>query len=394
MVELLKQQYAGRPVGKLLWFCACIVVSFIAITPQFLDEVSAWYASFWLFDYQSGFIKRGFIGQIVSVTCPVECANLGFIQNASYGILFVLAFILALFVFLVFNQYRLFGIGFLLAGFSLQQFAFDVGRHDQINYILLFISIFFALFLKNRAVMFVLLMSCTILMLLIHEASIFMQVPVLLSVLLLGLARGDFGLGSLKNLMFFVCTIVIFFFTILFLGNINETQKAELNEQALSRAGTFKSSELYLVTKALDINSRSIVDNVKMTMDVILKPKMISRLLMILGVSLPFLAVFIIAFRQIDSRQKTEVIALLLPVLCMLPLFVVAYDWFRWIAMMMFNYMLVLGLILHKRHMKLELGSGWYYSMLLFSVYSGPYGITIALPERRQILDYIKYLVN
>lgn len=378
---------------KNVWLLLYCVVTVLCVIPVFEKSINAWTASFWFFDYEYGFIKRGFIAQLRSLICTDVCTDISIINNINYVVVVTLSFLLCLFVFLFYQKNRLPGLAFLIAGFSIQQFVLDIGRFDQINYIVLLCSIFLIVFIHKTYVICFFVVLLNTLMLVIHEASIMMHIPVVIAAFLLKVMKEP-QYGRMDVLWVFVAGLlsIVTLFLILSLGTLSD-------EQAVSFAGSigqemthYDEEDRYLISDAAKVMTRSVAENYEMTMSIVLKKKTISRVLMILGVSIPFIFIFFKVGKQLRLKGALVPCCLLIPAVAVLPLFLVAYDWYRWLSMIMFNTMLIIGVAAYLHNIEFEINRKLSAFAVLFSVYSGPYGITLALPERSHLVEYIRNL--
>jgi len=137
----------------------------------------------YLFNYEYEFIKRGFVGEVLSL----------FFDRLNYEVVCYLSLIflilLSVFFFNIFissfNRKNdisklIFSIMVFTSPLTLQHFIYDFGRFDILNFTITFLCFFIIeKFYKKILLVLILIGSLMFLMLLIHEAAFFMFIPVI-----------------------------------------------------------------------------------------------------------------------------------------------------------------------------------------------------------------------
>lgn len=374
--SFLKKGVSGQYNRLVIIIAAAFLIAWIS-----KKDFGEWKATLWLVNYDLEFIKRGLIGSLLQFLNPEYFTQFNIIHSCSNITLYVLTLLFSIFVYSYYKkQGFLLSLCLLLAGFSLQQFAYDQGRLDQINYILLFISLFLLRKNHSNLILFVVtLISC--LMLFITETSALIQIPVIFSALLFSRYPRENKIPI--DIGFYVVAVAITFLFILIYGGLNVVDFDTWLLDLKKIAGFMPDPH------AAEIIHRSLIDNLSYALNRLENPKMVSRFSMIFGVSLGAIMVMIKSWQQVRAHGDSYFVFLLwLPVFSGIPLFFLGIDFFRWIACIFLNYFIVLGFYLNcaNSSFKMNIHSGWLYFWLLMSLYSGPFGVTLALPERMQLL--------
>ena len=137
----------------------------------------------YLFNYEYEFLKRGFVGEVLSL----------FFDRLNYEVVCYLSLIflilLSVFFFNIFissfNRKNdisklIFSIMVFTSPLTLQHFIYDFGRFDILNFTITFLCFFIIeKFYKKILLVLILIGSLMFLMLLIHEAAFFMFIPVI-----------------------------------------------------------------------------------------------------------------------------------------------------------------------------------------------------------------------
>jgi len=190
-------------------------------------------ATHWLFSYfDFGFIKRGLAGTIMEVFGKN-------IKNNFYYIFFISNLIFLILTYLIFstwnllknNKYLIFFFLIIITSPStISFFLSDVGRFDQINYII-FMLLFFHLLKYRNNYNFYYVVLLNIFAALIHEGYFLLQFPIFFSFLIfLYIEKCEFNHFNLKIFfkLSFVLLIMIFFTIIIY--KFGYVKNFDLNE--------------------------------------------------------------------------------------------------------------------------------------------------------------------
>ena len=302
-------------------------------------EFNGFVRSQWLFNYQAGFIRRGLPGQLVvllpgqpqaavhiaalSVLCALMCMLVWFTARATSALRGTARLTLPFFI--------------ATAPFAGGYFVLDFGRTDQLNLVLMMASLL-VLWQGVSLPRLLLVALLAALGVLVHEGFVFMCVPLVLAVLvhqalsrrapwLFALGYGAVALGAL------VITII--------LGHPRLPPIEQWQRMTGPDAPWDQLSGL-AVTSAY----RSIGENVRMTMGILLTRETLVQY----ALGGLYLMPALIVLRRLAYRigaQLPETDRPLLGLMCaasLAPLLMTAlgFDFFRWIAMALFNVMLAL----------------------------------------------------
>ena len=176
---LFEKDENGRSHYRWVIFAIIAVAAIPAIRP-----VSRWIYTHWVFTYETEFVKRGLIGEVLQLTGIPP----------SYLIVTIISFLIAglvvlmlLYVFIKPWSKENFssdpaGLFFLMAATSsatIPHFLYNIGRFDHILYIFFFICIWF-IFKQNRLAAALVFTALSAVALFIHEAYFFILLPLLI----------------------------------------------------------------------------------------------------------------------------------------------------------------------------------------------------------------------
>lgn len=345
-------------------------------------EFDSWKATLWLFNYDIEFIKRGLIGTVLQFFDHDAFVRFDIIFYSARIVFFSLVFCCCLFFSRFFNHQPIsFFLMLLLSGFCIQQFSLELGRLDQINYIFLFLLLLIGDIWKST--WFILFSTITLcLMMLITETAILVQIPVFFFFIFQQVQRRIYSYRHFIIMCLVVgCALVL---TTL-MGNLTSISFSQWYAH-LSNISAFEVNSYS--AKFMD---RSFTDNVVYTIERWQNPKTLSRSLLVFLVSTPYLWLIFSTLKQ-TSKAISNFIwwIVLIPSLCSLPLFLLGIDFFRWYAYMFLNFFIVLAIFYKANDIKILLNYSrlTIFLCLLFSLYSGPWGASLALPERMQLLKW------
>ena len=115
--------------------------------------------------------------------------------------------------------------------------------------------------------------------------------------------------------------------------------------------------------------------------------KTFSRILRIIAISAVTIAIAVIILKRAFTQHAAKGWLLLIPVLAVLPMFILGIDFYRWLAAMQLNFFVVAAYYLWSEDIKLDLAwpllAAWY----VLAIYSGPFGVSVAMPDRMYLID-------
>lgn len=172
-IKITKFHYAILYLFLFLW------LYIRAEPPQLLSFIQTHY----LFNYEHEFLKRALLGEILRLS--FENLNAEIIYNVSLFFLILLSIIFFKLFFIDFNKdtniYKLiFSTTVFVSPLTLQHFIYDIGRPDIINILITLLSFFIIeKFHKNTFLVVIFIFPLLNCMLLIHEGSFFMFIPMI-----------------------------------------------------------------------------------------------------------------------------------------------------------------------------------------------------------------------
>ncbi|WOE31300.1 MULTISPECIES: sel1 repeat family protein [unclassified Acinetobacter] len=297
-----------------------------AFSLDFSLSLDPYLYSSWLFNYQYGFMKRGLVGETLSFLNISRDYNhvrliAIFILLSLYYLLYILIIKTLINLKLKNNEVLTYACCFFFCSFTLSQFILEMSRFDQIFQIL--VILFLILLLKKANIY---LCSCYIfiaipLITLIHEAGIIIFIPTLL--LLYYLQYKQVIPIFLFSIYAFISIILISYF-----GKINADQLQLLVENYQTYRGynefAFRTTSLSLYDNLI-MNYHSFIDN-----------KMLVPLTLCLTIIAP------VIFFVIKSIPQKKYLWLFIFSMSPLALSVIAFDYFRWISLFLFNSIILL----------------------------------------------------
>jgi len=340
-----------------------------------------WKATHWLFNYEHGFVKRGLVGTLLGPVLPILTPeSILLLAGVTAGITFGL--LLCWFVVPVWRVGSPLHLLFwaflaLVHSATLQNLWADALRFDHFN-LWLALGVLVALpRLGVRTAAAAVTVTGTV-MLLVHEAALFITVPLLLGGLLV--LGAPLSLVGLVTVSLFSVTWVI--------GTVGQAPipfDVYLTELE-SRAG-FPVDE-----NSVAVLYNSFGDNLRMTFERFLNPVLIRGHLVLVAVMVPTavvssrIALRIAAAVRPDTHAARVLWAHAI-VLAPLALYPLGYDFPRWWALATANLFILQGWMLmqgqiHPRTLESAVrGSrGWVVAAIVLSAVIGPLGVNYFFP--------------
>lgn len=357
------------------------VISLLSIYGFQIDE---WRATHWLMDYEYEFVKRGAIGEILTILYP-QAISLDLLTKTSIIFYILLAVTLGYFLFSQMKDRPLLAFAIFSSGFAIQQFAYDAGRFDQPILLLTLLSL---IILSRRDFSWPPIYFATTLSiasLLIHEGSALISVPLVFSAILIKTLETR---SSKRYAIFYISLTVSAFFLISANGGLSSQQSGVWLEYLQGKTEDFD----------IDYNSAivpfsSLSENVGMTMERLLQKQSLNRFALIVVVSIPFIILLTGLIRSFQFAHAYSRLLCFLPAVSVLPLFVLGLDFYRWTAIILLNLSLITAFFYTQTPNTFTPKKWLYYTLLAMVVYSGPYGISTALVDRGFILKQVNQLI-
>ena len=350
-----------------------IVVAFLSIQ----SPIDPAMATLWVIDYQDEFLKRALAGEILQhVTGAIY--HLATINLIVKGAIYSFAVTFALFVARFYRNNMAVAIGLLLSAFAIQQFGYDVGRFDPINQLITIVILFVISISRSWMAVFIAI-SLSIFMLMVHEAAALLNIPVVFVALCFLACRDDVSLRlSLQPALVYLLVCLVAFALVIAFGGFDKHTPEQWQAYILAKPADFT-----LDPAALGVQGASLQHSVSMSVERLFSASTLGRLLRALLVSGATLILMTKSYKVVVLQYPKAIARLIwLPILAIVPMFFLGIDFYRWISAMQLGYFLLLGVILYHRHLKLEVGNKLLFVWILLSLYSGPFGVTVALPDR------------
>lgn len=361
----------------------CLIITIVVgAVFIFAKPISAWTSSLWVVDYPNEFIKRGLLGEFLQISSKSYFFSKAGINIFCQSTLLVLSVLLSSYFYQAFDKQKLLLLAVLVSGFSIQQFIFDVGRFDQVNFILTLLVLYFISVMKDRSVLIVVAASVfSAVMLLIHEAAIFINIPLILGALFLTLEPTNKN-KLLLSIYALVCILIML--CIALFGMLNMISYSSW--LALMHA---RPIDFAIDLNAMEFLNNTLSNNVQITLDRLLDKKTFSRFLRLLLLSVPTFFVIHNLFASLRGSLGLRAHLLWLPMVSILPLFILGIDFYRWLAILQLNFFILLAFSLYstaglKDHIQVNKVAVIF--MIVVGLYTGPFGISVAMPERLMFL--------
>lgn len=354
------------------WPIIFLITTILVITLGTNFPLNDWRATQWLFNYDQFFTKRGLLGSIYQYICQCSIINkeiLGAITKAcsvSFSLLF------AFFIFKGFRNNKLIAIGLLFAGFGIQQICVEIGRFEHFNYSLVLLACILFKYKENNWCYF-LLLSLTPITMLIHEASALITTPLILSVIMLSGHRYK----QVLSLLYLIISILCFFMIISFYG-VHKTDFPSYFTKISHLATGFNPS-----LDSATVQSRGVSENILYTLERWQNKSQLGSFSVIMVLSsVPIFIAYKYIHLLIIKKDIYSIFFLALPVISILPLFILGRDFYRWIALMHLNFYLVLAMFLWDKKLIVIINPKLIYFWIILNIYSGGYGASSILPDR------------
>ncbi len=371
-----------RSRGRWRWPAVALGALAVFAAWRQYDGISPWIRSCWLVDYEFGFLKRGLPGWVLGPGPVSEQA----VRNVSLLVLGLLVGALVAAAACLWSRSRDPGLHrwlllFLLAPFTIAQWAHDAGRFDQLNYLATGLAVTLLL-AGGRWTLLVLPLAS--LQLCIHEIAIFLQLPTI-GVLWYAMCRSR-GVAPVGPAAFAGVT-AISLLLVLVCGQPAVTM-AELAAHLSMRSpdGSVPAgfTELYWM---------GFQENLALTVQR-LSWRTLRHLLILAVVGWPIWVMTVRAWSHVLRGGPRHGRLLPLSGLLGLPLFLLGFDYQRWIGCLLLDQWLLLLAWSHHRGRLSALGDvvrahpRWWWAALFSCVALGPIGVTSTMELRFALLRF------
>lgn len=352
------------------YFFIVIAIYVVILWPDL--SMTNWKASHWLITYEHEFVKRGLPGQILAYFKYDNISKTDITDIASV-IYLLLVFLLGILFYSAFRNKIILPLVILLSGFSVQQFFNDLGRFDQINYILLIVSFFIWNRFKESG--FITITFLSSIMLFVHEASALLVIPIFVSFLCVLVLESKCDKSFLVK---YIAVVVTAFIGVFLNGSDGSWTRDDY-------FGLFKSRnpDFYIERDVIDILFYSLKDNMAYTWGYLYRFETIKSIALLALVSSPYLWLF---YRLVKSLEIKNIGLFLIPVISILPMFFIGKDFSRWYASILFNIFILCAFLSVELYKGVNVSRVSYVLLgacIVVSYLFGSYGIVNALPEIR-----------
>jgi hypothetical protein len=348
--------------------------------------VSDFNVTHWLFTYDLEFTRRALVGTLLwGLVEPdpelVRGLGVALLVVCSAALIFFAGWALR-------RRPVAFGVGFaaLTAACpaTLAQFGYDCGRFDQLNLILFLAAL--VLIVRGTVAAPLGVVLLTVIALLIHEAFVFIHVPVLMGLMIhCSGGRVTRGLVLVAVVALIVTTLVIWF------GSLEAVDHETYRNQLVER---YDLSErlVYLSSRVL---YRELPDNIALATGTLTRRLLNWQSLTILAVLTPWLWVALGTLRSlhagIGSGHRRGFWLPVIMAASPLLLIVVGTDLFRWVSLSMLN-LFVVTLVLVRIHSEADMRfhPSWKALTVLvgLGLLAGPIGIERPFPRSRLVRPF------
>ncbi len=314
----------------------------------------------YLFNYEFEFIKRGFLGEILRLT--FDEVNTQIIYFFSQFFLILLLLILYKKFFLDFNRkssiYKLiFSITVVTSPLTLQHFINDIGRQDIVNLVITFYALFLIdKFHKKNFFLASLILLISSIMLLIHEVSFFLFIP-----MIFGFWFYKSSYNNILNLQLLSFLFIIFITALISTQGLStKFSYIELNYYMLEKyifsletekAVFFKSDTLMVLFRDLFNSYDPHVEHgiIGHTIKGTFTSRILINNVLILTLMSPIFFIVYKLYRKFLAVSDFKTKVLLISALSPTFMFFLGYDHLRWYSLIFTNIFIVIFYLINKK---------------------------------------------
>lgn len=338
----------------ILFFLIFIVYYILDIvTPQ---QIDTYIATQYLTSYDLGFISRGFIGSLISLLFDkistlhihfiVTICNLFLIFIATYFVTKVYVSVEKKLKFIIFCIVLFFCIN--PAGITFLFNQKNFGRLELFSIIIMLVSVI--IIMKRSKLVYIVPILCAVSILIYHTA-IFMYLPIIFALL--------FYIGKKENnkryMWVFIVSFTLSCLLFIYMQCLGKITLYSLDEtiSRLSENSFFMPSDEYLSAEYyMKVSGHLELMNMRI-------PTILYRLIISLVIYIPIIYfiyyVYIKSYKNANRKQKIAYLAILINVLTIIPVFIFAVDYGRWIsAIFITQIVLILSLVYMKDDLILD----------------------------------------
>ncbi len=300
-----------------------------------------WFGTYWLFTYKYGFIKRGLVGSLSNVLFGELHEKKAFIQLFTFLIFLSLLLLLLVYTWRAIKSFchwkaTLPILIFFSSSATVSFFASEIGRLDQINYLLTLIILIFLIRYTSLILYFGIGIICAM-AILIHEAFLLMNFPIIIALSIFTLYHQKISFRRMIKLISCISIpVLLSFITVLAFGN----QESISYNNFIHEIGL--SSDFTPHEHSIRVLYVTYQDNLKNTMQYLFSTDSLKVITSSLIGFIPSLVILFFIWKEIFHKFKTKVNALILRFIfisnfSITGLYFVGVDYGRWTALLIFN---------------------------------------------------------
>ncbi|ALH95123.1 hypothetical protein [Acinetobacter equi] len=289
--------------------------------------------STWLFSYEYGFMQRGFIGEIFNQLNLNK--NYNSIRSISFSIVLILYYLLYILILNILKKTNLskkniilYISCFFFCSFTLSEFILEAGRFDQIFQILTLLFLFILIKIKSYIISSLYILLIIPLITITHEAGIIIFLPLILSIYYLEYKK-------IIPIIVFLALSIISITLISHFGKINTLHL----EKLISTYEEYRGYNEF----AFRTTSLSLYENLLMNWHSLIERKTFIPIILSLIIIYPVIRLITI------SISKTSYLYYFIFTMSPLALSLIAYDYFRWISLFLFNFFILFTYLINKK---------------------------------------------
>lgn len=380
---------------KNIFIASYFSLFFIIFILRAYRPITDWVATHWVFNYELEFVKRGLIGEIIRVFIgDISRDKIAIMANvAVFAFYFFICYVF--FKLLKVNKLKSGGLVLFLFFAShpaVMHFFADVGRFDCFVLILMLMAGFVIRFSNHGLFKDVFVFSVFFVSAVLHEASVFMTFPMIVSFYFLN------DKSELKYSFFKMLLLLVFFFAILFFiykfGGVSSMDlQSHLNYLVLKYGDWISLSSLKVIHEV------GVSENIALTVRRGLSfERLLQHFVFVFSILLPLFILYKKVLSGILFGLSRKEVLFLISAISPLALYPAGHDHFRWWSIAMVNFFIAFCYILHThpseakylsasvlKNRRLMIGG------IFFSLIIGPVGImesfNIKLVEKKLGLE-------
>jgi hypothetical protein len=404
---LCKTSAQSRPIREVIQFLALLfVLNALVFSSAFFATLNSsatlvfndvligdWKIAQYLSAYQLEFMKRGLVATGFAVfNIEVSYQSIAIFTSCVINLFFLLFYFYTRRLFNGAQAYfPVFMLLFIVAPGTAMQMGDDFARFDQINMLLTLLALMVMLAAEEDrgplALLKVVAVSAVLVVgLLIHEAFLFINAPLLLAVCYQRVRAGRIPRYALP------CHGVSIFVTMVVLIKFGFATPEVIQAMAVAIKQIAPDYDSALSLRVWD---RKLVKSLTYTISLYFKWHYLKQLLVL---SLPVLVysygVYRLCFTKSLSRDYWPV---LLSPFAIAPMYILGCDFPRWTGVLVFLLFMVMVVMVHDKKVcwpdQKYLSARYILPFVGVCLLAGPVGVTEAFPERWAVLSYAKSLV-